>query len=68
MFVLIFGIYGCLNTVALIVFGMELIVGRRKPKNKSVKDDLGSEDANHEMKSQTSTQDHSNEIEIIEIS
>ena len=51
MFVLIFGIYCCLNSVALIVFGIELIVGRRKAKNKinvnatSVKDDLGSENS-----------------------
>ena len=74
MFVLIFGIYCCLNSVALIVFGIELIVGRRKAKKKinvnatSVKDDLGYENANPEITQQTSTQDHSNEIETIEIS
>ena len=75
MFVLTFGIYGSMITVAIMVFGVELIVGRKKLEKKMneekeapTKDDGSSEDANPETSPAVPSQNSTDEIETIEIS
>ena len=75
MFVLTFGIYGSMITVAIMVFGVEMIVGRKKLEKKMIEEkeaptivDGSSEDeVNPETSPAVPSQNAVDEIETIEI-